>query len=329
MKKLNNHVFKGLLISTCVKSSWDLVQRLGRGKGGGRLVVRNLGFEVSIPDLRTVFARFGALHSITLPVDPVTFVPRGFAFIYYLSKSSAEKALEAVNATRIHSEMARERIDSEGGKGGKKQEVRKKKKAEEKEAGGGGGERGRVVAVDWALGKDEYKRAQVEEKAEQEVDGESGSEEESDEEKEEDEDSDMSPVPEGEDEEAMDDDKHADDDDDELDEEPVGPEPPKGTTLFVRNMSFEATEAELYDLFVPSCRLSRSTLTSSVQVQGLRTCPLRSYRLRLDYEAISRNCVRLLLERRRCPVCPASVRGSQRWSLWRGASLLYPPLIIP
>ena len=48
---------------------------------------------------------------------------------------------------------------------------------------------------------------------------------------------------------------HADDDDDELDEEPQAPEPPKGTTLFVRNMSFEATEAELYDLSVISCLL--------------------------------------------------------------------------
>lgn len=47
--KLHNHVFKGLLITAAVKSSWDLVQRLGRGKGGGRLVVRNLGFDVRCP----------------------------------------------------------------------------------------------------------------------------------------------------------------------------------------------------------------------------------------------------------------------------------------
>jgi nucleolar protein 4 len=48
MKKLNNHVFRGIVISAAVKSSWDLTQRLGRAKGGGRLVVRNLGFDVRL-----------------------------------------------------------------------------------------------------------------------------------------------------------------------------------------------------------------------------------------------------------------------------------------
>jgi nucleolar protein 4 len=50
------------------------------------------------------------------------------------------------------------------------------------------------------------------------------------------EDSDMSPEPE----------THPDDDDDELEEEPKPVN--EGTTLFVRNISFETTEAELYDL---------------------------------------------------------------------------------
>lgn len=47
MTKLNNHVFRGVLVSAAVKSTWDLCQRLGRAKGGGRLLVRNLGFDVS------------------------------------------------------------------------------------------------------------------------------------------------------------------------------------------------------------------------------------------------------------------------------------------
>lgn len=203
-----------------------------------------------------MFSKFGSLHSITLPLDGTTRQPRGFAFIYYLSLSSATAALAQANATRIYSGMAQERIDSEGGKGGNKKEMRTKKKIADKENGGGGGERGRVVAVDWAVGKDEFKRAQMDEvveSAEEVEDSESGSEEESAEEK--DDEDDMSPVPEGaEDEESV---HHADDDDDELDEEPKGPEPPKGTTLFVRNMSFEATESELYDLCVLSTRRSR------------------------------------------------------------------------
>jgi nucleolar protein 4 len=39
-------------------------------------------------------------------------------------------------------------------------------------------------------------------------------------------------------------------DDDEEEEKPKA----QGTTLFVRNISFEATEAELYDLYVPLLR---------------------------------------------------------------------------
>ncbi|GAA5872851.1 hypothetical protein JCM3774_006347 [Rhodotorula dairenensis] len=264
MKKLNNHVFRGQLLSAAVKSSWDLCQRLGRGKGGGRLLVRNLGFDVTVADLRAAFARFGSLHSITLPVDATTSKPRGFAFVYFVTRSDAETALKKVNGTRIYAGMAAERIASEGGKEGKKKDVREKKKAEKASVGGGGGEKGRVVAVDWALGKEEWKKAQEGDKAEDgeaaasdassdEDDTDSDSDAESEEgssDENEDEDSDTSPVPE----DLEDRDTtpqpvsgaHNDGlDDDEEEEKPKA----QGTTLFVRNISFEATEAELYDLF--------------------------------------------------------------------------------
>ncbi|GAA5832198.1 hypothetical protein JCM3766R1_002332 [Sporobolomyces carnicolor] len=260
MTKLNNHVFRGVLVSAAVKSTWDLCQRLGRAKGGGRLLVRNLGFDVTVPDLRAAFARFGSLHSITLPVDSNTGKPRGFAFIYYITKSCAEAALKAVNGTRIFAGMAAERIASEGGKEGKKKEVREKKKAEKEAAKGGGGDKGRLVAVDWALGKEDWKKAQEgdpenadkaetgsgsEDDSSEGEDSEDDSEEESDEE----DDSDMSPVPEGGEDSDMspEPEAHPDDDDDELEEEPKPTN--EGTTLFVRNISFETTEAELYDLF--------------------------------------------------------------------------------
>lgn len=212
-----------------------------------------------MPDLRAAFARFGSLHSITLPVDSNTGKPRGFAFIYYITKSCAEAALKAVNGTRIFAGMAAERIASEGGKEGKKKEVREKKKAEKEAAKGGGGDKGRLVAVDWALGKEDWKKAQEgdpenadkaetgsgsEDDSSEGEDSEDDSEEESDEE----DDSDMSPVPEGGEDSDMspEPEAHPDDDDDELEEEPKPTN--EGTTLFVRNISFETTEAELYDL---------------------------------------------------------------------------------
>ncbi|GEM09294.1 ribosomal processing [Rhodotorula toruloides] len=261
MSKLNNHVFRGVLVSAAVKSSWDLCQRLGRSKGGGRLLVRNLGFDITVPDLRAAFARFGPIHSIILPVNPSTSKPRGFAFVYFVTRSHAENALKALNGTRIYAGMAAERIASEGGKEGKKKEVREKKKAEKEKSGGGGGEKGRVVAVDWALSKEEWQKAQeAEAGGEAAEDSATAGEEDGDEsassdedEEDEDEDSDMSPVPE---------DLEQDSDmspepvgaeheevDDEEDEEKDAQEDQQNATLFVRNMSFEATEAELYDLF--------------------------------------------------------------------------------
>ncbi|GAA5829095.1 hypothetical protein JCM11251_004123 [Rhodosporidiobolus azoricus] len=275
MSKLNNHVFRGVLVSAAIKSTWDLCQRLGRGKGGGRLLVRNLGFDVTVADLRAAFARFGSLHSITLPVDPSTSKPRGFAFIYFVTRSNAETALKAVNGTRIYAGMAAERIASEGGKEGKKKDVRQKKKAEKEAQGGGGGEKGRLVAVDWALGKEEWKKAQEggaegDEKESEEAsesnseersgsEGEEDSEEDSDEEDEqEDDDSDLEPIAVGADGEplAPAGGKAVKDEDDDLSDLEEDSKPKQeGTTLFVRNMSFEATEAELYDLFKQFGRL--------------------------------------------------------------------------
>ncbi|KAK4056335.1 RNA recognition motif-containing protein [Microbotryomycetes sp. JL221] len=257
MKRLNNHVFRGHVVSATVKSTWDLTQRLGQARGGGRLLVRNLAFDITIPDLRTVFARFGPLHSIILPFDEKTGKARGFAFIYFVAKTDAEKALQTINGTRIYAGMAQERIASEGGKEGKKKEIReKKKKAEDNKAGSN--ERGRLVAVDWALGKEEWEKAQQQEDAGPEAvankdsdDSESDSEEDSDEddESDEEEDSDLEPIAMGVEEDGDDDTKMEDEEDTEDDAEDDKSNTSKGTTLFVRNLSFEATEAEVYDLF--------------------------------------------------------------------------------
>ena len=68
MTKLNNHVFRGVLVSSAVKSTWDLCQRLGRSKGGGRLLVRNLGFDVSFLFIsQTVLVLNGSFSSGRYP----------------------------------------------------------------------------------------------------------------------------------------------------------------------------------------------------------------------------------------------------------------------
>ena len=120
------------------------------------------------------------------------------------------------------------------------------------------GLRGRVVAVDWALAKADYQKAETAAAAEEEMDI-----DEANANAEEEEDSDMDPVPyksDEENEDEEDDMSPVEDDPAELEapsdvedeaEEPASaaPKPDQGTTLFVRNIQFEATEDELYSLF--------------------------------------------------------------------------------
>ncbi|KAH8922491.1 hypothetical protein BT69DRAFT_1263334 [Atractiella rhizophila] len=262
VSKMHNHVFKGYLLSGCLKSDWDKVSReriderrlqsrKGEEKQGdaggarsGRVIVRNLPFDISKADLLSVFAPHGAIHSITLPTkaSDSSSSTSGYAFVHFISHSSAEIALERVNGTRVYAGCAQERaLESEQAMG-KKGRDRKKEIKSSREG------RGREVAVDWAVDKEKWK--QLQRGQEQDIEGMNVDEDEVDEgdevedgedEEEEGEESDLDPV-------ALEDE---DEDEGEEVEEEVEPKihEEKGTTLFVRNLSFESKEEELYDLF--------------------------------------------------------------------------------
>jgi len=129
-----------------------------------------------------------------------------------LGRKDAENALEAVNGVNVIGENGKE-------------------------------EGGRTVAVDWALSKDKWKEAEAkvavveETKEEEEVEEEAGEEKDGPDVVEENEDGEMiEPV---------------EDDEEEVVAEPVKPvlpPPEEGTTLFIRNLSFEATEDQLRTL---------------------------------------------------------------------------------
>lgn len=246
-EKLHNTVIKGQLVLAKVKFESDLVERKGPSAGGGRLIVRNLGFDVSHADLSTAFCRFGPLQSVHLR--------KGYAFIWFVRQPDAEAALKEMNEKRIYHGMHADRIEEAA-----KHELTSVKRKKEK--GRIVGLRGRVVAVDWALSKQEYQ------KLEEDADNADGAEmdKEDAEDEDEDEDSDMDPVPyksdddeegsEDEDEDAdlspVEDDLEApaDAEDDDEDAHPAAaPKPEQGTTLFIRNIQFEATEDELFTLF--------------------------------------------------------------------------------
>lgn len=199
---------------------------------------------MSAQDLRSVFAPFGTLHSIDLPVDNEG-KGRGFGFVWMLRKVDAEKAMGKVNGKTLYPGMGEQR-EKEGGEG--KKQTRKRKKEE------GVAEtlqsKGRVVAVDWALGKGQWQEAQKgEQKVEQDGASASGSGSEDSEENSDEDSEDEDGSNEDSDASAPEDlSSNEDDEDEAMGNETSAKGKDVGTTLFVRNIQFEATEDELYTL---------------------------------------------------------------------------------
>ncbi|KAN0063566.1 RNA recognition motif-containing protein [Thecaphora frezii] len=142
---------------------------------------------------------------------------RGFAFVWLVSRNDAAKAINAVNGKAIRHGAA-EHAAYKAAKGKKGRDAAKKLL----DAVRAHAQPERIVAVDWALSKKDW-----EAKAEQ-------SDVETDAEDEENDDGD-------------DEDEEEDDSDAEI--KPTLPQPEEGTTLFVRNLPFQATEEELKSVF--------------------------------------------------------------------------------
>ncbi|KAJ6547176.1 hypothetical protein B0H19DRAFT_1164315 [Mycena capillaripes] len=270
-----------------------------------RLIVRNIPFNATEQDLRAVFLPYGPVYSIHIPPadskgkKPETEAPgpartKGYAFVWMLSKKDAERAIEGCNGMTVRAGLAEGMVSD---KQKKKKQRRVEMKMKMKDAGAAQEEEDeeeaddkrameRVIAVDWALSKDKWK----EEKAKMglgdvemndasgsgsgsgssDSDSNSSSSEDSDDDS--DDDSDESDghmgVHEGED--TDDDGSSGEEDDDEDLRTPIKPQlppPEDGTTLFVRNVPFTATEDELRTLFraFGPLRYARITMDPSTQ----------------------------------------------------------------
>ena len=254
-----------------------------------RLIVRNLPFNATEQDLRAIFLPYGPIHSVHIPLDdkPAPKVEdhaessttaatrrprtRGFAFIWMLSRKDAERAIEGCNGMVVRAGTAETLVLD-------KQKRKKVKRLERKAAAAatgvkeGGEEAGeddldededmekedkekddkrateRVIAVDWALSKDKWKEEKAKIQEDEDVEMASIPSDSEDD----DEDEDGLGVHSGSDDNDGDGDSQPDDEDDN-DEEPVKPQlppPETGTTLFIRNIPFNATEDELRTLCV-------------------------------------------------------------------------------
>ncbi|KAL5254379.1 hypothetical protein ACHWQZ_G013981 [Mnemiopsis leidyi] len=114
ISKLNNHVYKQKVIS--VVSSMLSAKAIKKRTTPSRIVIRNLSFKVTEELLRSELLTFGKMLDLSVPKNGEGKI-RGFAFVSYINKFEANKALQKLNGKEIL---------------------------------------GRKVAVDWALSKDEY-----------------------------------------------------------------------------------------------------------------------------------------------------------------------------
>jgi nucleolar protein 4 len=212
VERLNAHVFKGSVLGVTLKKRLDK-----RPNGSSRLIVRNLPWNITESDLRALFLPYGVVYSVDIPFDSPAAEDeervrkpkaKGFAFVWMLTKADAEKALEGANGKIVNT---------------------------------------RPIAVDWALSKDKWESA----KELTQMKDEDGSRPPSDSGSSTDDDSDRSEGGLGVHSDVT---MNSEDDDDEEDEDrgdptkPELPPPEAGTTLFIRNVPWEATEDDMRQL---------------------------------------------------------------------------------
>ncbi|KAK0234917.1 hypothetical protein EDD85DRAFT_887307 [Armillaria nabsnona] len=272
--KLHAHVYKGSLLSVTLKKRMDSLAKASKAdtktatpNHSSRLIIRNTPFNITEQDLRALFLPYGPIHSIHIPKGKDSGRSRGFAFVWMLSKKDAEKAMESCNGKVIRAGMAEGMVSD---KQKKKKQRRLEKKMQQGEGTNGDDDNDeaqeaeksseRTIAVDWALSKDKWE----EEKTRMEEDDDVEMEDSSSEKDQESDEEEQLGVHDGTDEDADD----SSGEEDENDEEPVKPQlppPETGTTLFIRNVPFTATEDELRTLFraFGPLRYARITLDSS------------------------------------------------------------------
>ena len=260
VKKLHAHVFKGALLSVTLKKRLDGATTLLRTSTptpsrANRLIVRNLPFDITEQDLRAIFLPHGSIYSIDIPrIDPDNHVKteegesssplrgKGFAFVWMWNRKEAETAINQCNGMQVRAGFATDLIKD-------KQKKKKVRREEKKQAGTSEAldDSGRTIAVDWALSKNKWEeeKKDLHEEKESVSQGEQGSDEDTES---------LPSTTEGPDERddegsAIDND-HKEVEDDVNDEmsRPSLPQPEAGTTLFIRNLPFLATEDELRTL---------------------------------------------------------------------------------
>ncbi|TIB30165.1 hypothetical protein E3P84_03445 [Wallemia ichthyophaga] len=290
LSKLHAHIFKGKTISAVLlKRLETAISGKGKVSRRSRLIIRNLNFNITQEDLKATFIPYGDIHMITLPTIKAkdgSDHNKGYGFVWFTFHHDAQKAIEKMNGKSV--KLATSEADVAAAGGTKKQRKRIAKDVES-----------RPVAVDWALSKEKWEHEQNDQdnnedvKMDQDANKSAGSDEESNNDNADDNDSkdnsESESEGESEDEQSSQDDQDSQDndnvDDDEImeeienesatddsEEEDGDKAPPlqDGLTLFVRNIPFEATQQDLYEVFRRFGKLRYARITMDYETERSR-----------------------------------------------------------
>ncbi|KAF9397439.1 RNA recognition motif-containing protein [Mortierella sp. AD011] len=255
VQALDGHIFKGCALHATLLASPSVYKRC-------RLIIRNLPWKYRETELRALFTKFGTVHDVNLPRKYEGGPLRGFGFVQMENLEATEKAVAALNGTEHHGRviavdwaLAKDRFE----------EAEAKAQTEEAPQST---EQDQDVEMEYVSADNE---------ADENEDGDDNGDDEEDDEEGDDDDSEGEGSDDDDDEELDlehlkgSDDEEAEDSDEEMDAEEEDaaalaaldaeeaqekeqnkmalPDPSEGTTLFIRNLDFEATKDDLFELF--------------------------------------------------------------------------------
>ena len=70
-------------------------------RGPSSLFVRNVPFDVRKSQLEHIFARYGEIRDVYIPLDYYTREPRGFAYIEFIDDRDAKRAIKELDGLKI------------------------------------------------------------------------------------------------------------------------------------------------------------------------------------------------------------------------------------
>ncbi|KAI1317370.1 RNA recognition motif-containing protein [Mortierella claussenii] len=250
VQALDGHIFKSCALHAALLASPSVYKRC-------RLIVRNLPWKYREQELRALFTKFGTVHEVNLPRKYEGGPLRGFGFVQMENLEATEKAVAALNGTEHHGRtiavdwaLAKDRFEEA------------EAKTETEEVPQTTGADRDVEMEDVSADNEAEEEEGDDEKEIDEDEEEEGSEEEGEDDN--DEELDLEHLQGSDDEEAEDSDEEMDAEEEDaaalaaLDAEEaeekeqskmVLPDPSEGTTLFIRNLDFEATKDDLFELF--------------------------------------------------------------------------------